>query len=228
MRGKTRQYALNERFFDNLSPPSCWLLGWLMSDGFVARDGRCFGLKLAVRDRQILEAMKQLLGYTGPILQATRHLEVTGKVYEQVLLKLSSAQIVRRLLTFGIGPAKSTREFFPAEILASGEEELLRRFVQGLYEGDGSILVSANGSVCFQLVGTKELLMVVQRLLMGYAALSATKLTPNTLPGKNHYALRYRGRRQCRRIFDWIYLNSAPLCRLDRKYRVYRSIQWQD
>jgi len=86
----------------------------------------------------------------------------------------------------------------------------------------------AKKSICFQLVGTKELLMVVQRLLMGYAALAATKLTPNSRPGTNHYALRYRGRRQCRRIFDWIYQNSDPLCRLDRKYCVYRSIQWQD
>ncbi|MBI2598111.1 MAG: hypothetical protein HYW50_02855 [Candidatus Diapherotrites archaeon] len=51
---------------------------------------------------------------------------------------------------------------------------------------------------------------------------SKTKLTKNTALS-NHYALRYRGKNQAMKIFDWLYLNKKHS--LKRKYKKYLEIK---
>jgi len=78
-------------------------------------------------------------------------------------------------------------------------------------------------SPCFQIVGTREMLEGIQLQLIKYLNLKKTKLTKNTPGNANHYALRYRGRFQTIRIFDWLYLNQKHY--LKRKHNRYLDIK---
>lgn len=218
-----RKYLVNEHFFDTLTVENAWVLGWLLSDGFINKvnQSHAFGVKVNERDIDVLYKIRSLIGYSGRILSAKTHLAKTNKTYHHSLLKISSKVLVKRLEHLGVRERKTERETFLGEIQDSGNEDLIRAFIKGIFEGDGSILFTKK-SLVFQIVGTKELLSAIQRFLIKFVHATKTKLTHN-IKESNHWALRYRGNNQALRIFDWLYLNSK--LHLDRKYNKYCEIK---
>ncbi|OGJ15857.1 hypothetical protein A3K73_01685 [Candidatus Pacearchaeota archaeon RBG_13_36_9] len=218
-----QKYPVNIHFFDVLTPKNAWVLGWISSDGFINKnkESHAFGLKLNKKDIDVLIKIKNLIGYAGPILEYKTFLKKTNKNYSECLLKISNKRIVKRLEELGICSNKSQNERFPIEIKVSDNEALIKNFIKGFFEGDGSIIYTKN-SLLFQIVGTKEILRDIQYFLMRYLMLNKTKLTRNILD-KNHWALRYRGNKQTIKIFDWLYSDNE-LC-LNRKYNKYLQIK---
>jgi hypothetical protein len=115
----------------------------------------------------------------------------------------------------------------------SGAEEYLncikgefldRAFIRGVFEGDGSILIyPQRNSYCFQIVGTKELLLEIQKRLVMYVGIETTKLWCQNKKA-NHYMMRYTGRFQVLKICQWIYSNVGEN-RLERKYDKYKELE---
>jgi hypothetical protein len=195
-----KKYCVDEEAFKSLNPKVAWVLGWLMSDGYVSND-RVFGIKVADKDQDIVFKLRDFLCYDGPIYSQKTFLRATNKFYGEVCLQINSPPLVNDLRLYGIVRGKSGSERFPDLILCSGDEAIIKAFIQGVFEGDGSILLEKETSLVFQIVGTHELLTVIQDLLVRYVRVSKTKLTHNTKQS-NHYALRYRGRYNALRIFD--------------------------
>jgi len=217
-----RLCEVDHHALDDLTPKAAWVVGWLLSDGFVYPQAGCFGLKLSSVDIDVLEDIRCFFGYTGPILRYSSYLERTGNSYETRELKISSPLLLQTLSTFELTGKKTEREVFPQKILDTEDEQIIRNFIKGVFEGDGSIMCDGKSSVCFQIVGTKELLTDIQECLMRYVGVGRTKLTHNTKVS-NHYALRYRGRFQAMGIFNWIYKGSR--WHLKRKYEAYLEIK---
>ncbi|MFH1257058.1 MAG: hypothetical protein V1494_07265 [Candidatus Diapherotrites archaeon] len=218
-------YSLDESFFDNLNNENAWILGWMATDGYVRRIGNSFsfGLKLAKKDEEIIYKIKEPLKFNGKIYQVIERLRKTSKDYRQVNLKITSEKIVKRLNEFGIIETKTKKLEFPALISQTEDEFIIKSFSLGAFEGDGSILFDETyKSPCFQIVGTKEFLSGIQKQIMKYLGLPKTKLTKN-IKNSNHYALRYRGRFQAIKIFDWLYSN--PMHFLKRKHERYLEIK---
>ena len=206
-----KKYSVDENFFDKINPTNAWILGWLASDGFVNECGNALslGIRISKKDSDIIQKIKELLGYNGPIYHIKMKLQKTGKEYEQLDLKITSRKIVERLREFGIVKNKTFKITFPKLIEDTQNEEIIKGFIQGVFEGDGSLLFDEKTkSPCFQIVGTKELLAGTQLQLMKYLNLKKTKLTRNTKLS-NHFALRYRGRFKAIKIFDWLYSNPT-------------------
>jgi hypothetical protein len=214
-----RRYSLNETVADELTPQLAWILGWMVSDGYVRE--HVFGWRLAERDIDVLEQFRTFFGYSGPIYRYRCFLARTQRTYPMVHLKIHSPRLVGAWGHFGVVPNKTTRERYPERLL-SADEETTRCFIRGVFEGDGSILLDGKTSLLFQIVGCRELLIEIQRQLVRYVGVDVTKLTHN-IKGQNHYALRYRGRYQALRIFDWLYLDSK--WHLKRKHDRYLEIR---
>lgn len=220
-----RKYHVNDDFFDELNPTNAWVLGWLASDGSININGNGlrFGINVAIIDKDIIQKIKKVLEYNGPVYHVSRTLNKTGKEYNQIILKISSKKIVNRLDDFGIVKNKTLTIGFPRLISESQNEEIIKSFILGVFEGDGSVLFDEKTkSPCFQIVGTKELLEGIQQQLIKYLPLKRTKLTRNTKLS-NHFALRYRGRFQAMRIFDWLYSDANNY--LNRKHEKYLEIK---
>lgn len=215
-----KRYAHKESFFDGLTEKSAWVIGWLISDGYVQKN--YFGIKVSEKDADVLYKIKDMIGYTGIIYNYESILTKTGKIYRQRHLKITSSKIANRLKDFGIYPNKSLTVEFPRIILKTNREGITKNFIKGVFEGDGSILLEKNRSLLFQIVGTKELLYGIQNCLIKYLSVGRNKLTRNS-PISNHFALRYRGRYQAQKIFDWLYGESK--FHLDRKYNKYLEIK---
>ena len=215
------KYNINHYSFDVLDGKTAWFIGWMISDGFV-RDDRRFGLKVSMVDKDIVEKFRNYIQYTGPIYEHKQRLKQTNKVYYQVSIQPTSKRIVTQFVKFGIVPNKSLFTKFPRTIITQGED-IIRSFIKGVFEGDGSFLLEGKQSLLFQIVGTKELCSDIQWCLIKYVGVKITKLTQNK-KGSNNYALRYRGKHQALRIMDWLYKNAGSNV-LNRKYNKYLSIK---
>jgi len=216
-----RKYYVNHKFFDVINTTNAWVLGWILSDGFINKNTNAFGIKINKKDKDILLKIKELINYSGKILTTKTYLKITNKSYNHLLLKISSQRIVKRLNSLGIYHGKTKKELFIEQIKKSNNEEIIKSFIKGIFEGNGSIVYTKN-SLLFQIVGTKELLLDIQLFLMKYLGLGKTKLTRNIQKG-NNWLLRYRGNKQALNIFNWLYSNNR--LHLNRKYKKYLRIK---
>lgn len=206
-----------------------WVLGLLISDGFVRRNNvsAYFGIKLSEKDADVIFKIKEMLKYQGPIHNGFSKLEYDGRVktFSFKLLQICDVLVVKELEGMGIKQAKTLRENVPTCLADVGDEKIISSFVRGVYDGDGSILFDEKSrSMCFQIVGTSELLRGIQDYLIKYCGVRKTKLTQN-IAGTNHFALRYRGNDQAVRILDWIYSSSSTSNRMDRKFYKFHDVR---
>ena len=219
-----KSFDFDESFFDKITEENAWVLGWLLSDGFVQKYKKSFkfGIKVAEKDSDVIYKIKSLLKFTGNIYREEQWLKKTGKKYRQVRLQIGNKKIVEKLERMGIAENKTKNAKFLDIIKETDNEKIIKSFILGVFEGDGSILFDEKRkSLLFQIVGTKELLLDVQKYLIKYLKLGRTKLT-NNIKGTNHFALRYRGRFQALKIFDWLYADANNY--LDRKYERYLEL----
>ncbi|NQT23334.1 MAG: hypothetical protein HQ579_07880 [Candidatus Omnitrophica bacterium] len=217
-----RKYSYNRDFLKNITPDISWVLGLLVSDGFVRKNNLSayFGLKLKREDEDVIFKVKKILKYQGPIYRGMSKLEHKGyvKEFSYSLLHVNDVNAVKELEQLGIRENKTHNEIFLECIKETNNEEIISSFIRGIYDGDGSFLFDKKrNSMCFQIVGTYHLMQEIQNHLMHYCRLNKTKLTQNIL-GTNHYALRYRGNVQTVRILNWVYKCSNHFNRMDRKF----------
>ena len=215
------KYKIDHHSFDKLNVHTSWWIGWMLSDGFVINNRR-FGLKVSVKDIDIIEKFKSFLKYTGPIYRQNGRIKKRRKIYLQVAVVPTSYRIVDKLNEYGIVPNKSLTVKFP-EIIANSDESLIRAFIRGVFEGDGSLLQDWNKSIVFQIVGTREICFKVQHYLIRFLMVAKTKLTHN-IKDSNHYALRYRGKTQVLNIMGWLYYNAGKDV-LNRKFDKYLALR---
>src|SRR3989344_9643088 len=69
---KIKKHSVNVNFFKNLSPETAYTLGLIAADGNVCHSGNAHVLHLASDDVDIIEKVKRLMDYEGPIYQKHR------------------------------------------------------------------------------------------------------------------------------------------------------------
>lgn len=209
-----RRYALNEHALDVLDDGVAWIVGFLLSDGFVSERGYQFGARVAVKDEAVLEVLREFFGYEGPVRPHTTTLKATGKQYKMCVLEMCSKVLVGKLRGLGVVPSKTGHEKVPNWV----EGEFRQSFIRGVFDGDGSLVrykhKNQKPQWAFQIVGTHELLVGVQSILMSSLGLKRTKLYRQ--PSNNHYVLRYVGNKQVPRIMMWLYEGAELM--LTRKH----------
>ena len=206
-----------------------WVLGLLVSDGFVRKNNASayFGLKLSERDVDVILKVREMLKYQGPVYKVVSRLEYKGRVktFSFRLLQINDVEVVKELERMGIQQAKTLKEKIPTSIINIRDEKIVSSFIRGVYDGDGSMLFDEKRkSMCFQIVGASGLLRGVQDYLRQFCGVRKTKLTQN-IAGANHFALRYRGNDQVARILDWIYSSSSSSNRMDRKFNKFHDVR---
>jgi intein-encoded DNA endonuclease-like protein len=122
----TRHYV---NLFDEWNETSTYLLGYIEADGSIAADLSTFRVTFATseHDRNFLEKIYQLTGFTGKITEKEHDLGKYGK-HRTASFTISSKPWSRRI----------------RKLLRTGEtppipDNLLHHYVRGYFDGDGSI-----------------------------------------------------------------------------------------
>ena len=153
-----RRNKLNEHYFENvISEEQAYWLGFLMADGCVTRHDSKSGysrLDVILKDSDIthLEKLKKAIA-TEQSIRVKTTVDKRGFESTRCELRVSSVDLCSDLKKYGIVPQKTGKEIVP-----DIEEGLIRHFIRGYFDGDGS-LTQSNGYYSFKICSSSRMLV---------------------------------------------------------------------
>lgn len=195
------------RFKEINTPAKAYWLGFLYADAYVGKDGKSFELGLQALDASHVEKFKKFLRYTGKVYITT----------VRARLVFRNKEICSDLSRLGCYPNKSLTLKFPT--LEQVPAHLIRHFIRGYVDGDGSISVTKCKMPTLQLIGTKEFL---DSLLEYFLLLGAETKLFRVNEKVNTFRLQFCCKNAIN-ILDWLYHDSKIF--LDRKKTRYTKLK---
>lgn len=166
-----RKYFIeNENYFETIDTPNkAYLLGLMYSDGYITKyeGSYLIGIGLQERDSYIIEKLKEEIGAEKPIrtqtIEKQNCYKNSFKCSQNIKsLSLNSKKLFNDLNNAGCFQRKSLKLMFPMEWQVS--KDLLKYFILGYFDGDGSVFVS-NNRVNFYFLGTLNMCQNIRKHL---------------------------------------------------------------
>ena len=127
---KIKKHPINSDFFKKWCPEMSYVLGFISADGNICSSGRAHTLHIACDDKDVIEKIKKVLSYSGPMHQKLRfnkkisyNLRICDRVIFDDLLKLGGTE--RKSLT----------------ITPRVHKSFITEFLRGFLDGDGSVYI---------------------------------------------------------------------------------------
>lgn len=202
----SRKYEINHNFFDKIdTEEKAYWLGFIYADGYLTNSGsqKLVGIALAIKDKQHLEKFLKSTDSNYPIhdyISSSKKYKKTK--YSRIVA--TSEQMYESLLSHGVFQNKSLVLKFP-----NLNKSLLRHFVRGYFDGDGSFAKAKRGH-SIKICGTKEVLLGILNFFG-----KKPKLYKRKKDDKNNWYISIGGRLQVKRIATLLYADSTIY--LDRK-----------
>lgn len=194
-----RKYTLNEDYFKVWSNNMAYILGFLIADGTVAREGQF--VSIAQKEDYILENIKKEIGSNQPLYQNKQ----TG-VY---ILNINSKIVKHDLINIhGVTPNKSNTIKFPHV-----PDQYLSHFVRGYFDGDGFVKYER---YFVSIVGGSKSFMTTLR-----SVIEENHFETNFTEHGTHFRVYVSGRRTIKLFSDWLYNNKGLY--LKRKYEAFQK-----
>ena len=211
-----RIYSIDENTFDVIdTEEKAYFLGLLYADGNNFPEKNLITLGLEKTDRYMIQRFKDLVKSQAPL----KYRKGKENQRDEVIFTITNKHMSSTFTNIGIVKNKTFKIVFPSWL----PKELERHFIRGYFDGDGGITLTKE-SLEVTFAGTEELLLEIQKILMRECELPKTKLDRRYPDRDNNIrSLRYSGRLQILRIFDYMYNESSLF--LTRKYENFIAIQ---
>ncbi len=206
-----RPAACDGNFFANFTSESCYWGGMLLADGYIRKDRPVIDLHLKSEDAGHLEKFKTVVHYEGNISDR---------------ITITSPSLKHDLETnFGVVPQKTPITVFPHQV----PKQFWHHLVRGIFDGDGCLTQPVGNVPMLSFEGTVVLLKDIRSVLHSELPIklkSKNDVAPIQLQDSKEYgfgvfgAFWYSGE-NAKLIADWMYRDSTPETRLDRKYALY-------
>jgi hypothetical protein len=198
-RGRKRVYSVDDGFFDDLrSEKKCYWLGALTADGHSRESINKVIFEISNKDREWIEQLKDHLKFMGPV-KPTKH--------NCVRIVMSSKRLTERLSSLGLDGHKT----FTVAFCASVPEQLVRHYIRGIIDGDGSITFS-RGAPVLSVSGTKGVLEGIRSYFEGCileAGALPKKKRIHELKNSNICKIKYEGTRLVPFLLSHIYSKAG-------------------
>ena len=140
----TSKREIRHNFFSSIETEiQAYLLGFIASDGSINDERHTLTIRISIKDEHLLEFFKIISpdAYIQKI-ESKEHGEIRGKIVksgEAVRLSISSKILIEDLHKLGIVERKTYSDMYiPKQI----PERLIKHFIRGYFDGDGSIMYS--------------------------------------------------------------------------------------
>lgn len=132
---KINQWNYNENYFEKIdSPEKAYWLGFIWADGYITKTN-CFGIELAIKDKEHLEKLQQDLKSNTRIKERSK--EGFGKVNQSCILEFRNKKIVQDLQDKGIEIHKTYNLSAPKI-----NQKFYKDFIRGFFDGDGTYVLN--------------------------------------------------------------------------------------
>lgn len=197
------RYRCDDAFFDAIDcERKAYWLGFIAADGCIITDhGKSIvSIRLKEADREHLELFKTHIGSVKPLYFGST--SAFGGRFNSYEVVVSSRQMVAALATHGIHPRKSLTHEWPDFL----EGDLLRHYVRGYFDGDGSFSAKEGDPISYRasFVGNRQFLEGCRAYLLAECGPSKPQVRLLRKDGKIH-ALSYGGRLKVQRFARFLY-----------------------
>ncbi|MGV4321339.1 LAGLIDADG family homing endonuclease [Bacillus mojavensis] len=209
----------NEDYFENIdSQDKAYWLGFIYADGYISIRGsqKCFGVALSTKDEELLIKLNDCLGSNYQIKRYTSKENGEYKSVKYSRLLITSDKIVDDLINLGVVEHK-TNIAKPPNI----DYELIRHFIRGYMDGDGSITRS-NNDYRVSFLGTDDILLYISQYLLSQRLINKVNAFGKRRSGQIVSNVVYGGNLQSQKILDHLYQDSNMF--LSRKYNKYKDL----
>lgn len=219
-----RKNLFNEDFFKDIeSEKQAYWLGFIMADGSVCQTSRSctrvnrLHINISQKDRCLLEKFILDIDAVNVIIDDYIP-KGTYSTNPMCRMYLNSVSMCDDLAIHGISSRKTGKEQIPNTV----PDHLIRHFIRGFFDGDGSVSRSSSCTINFSITSNEMMNLQIQEILIRECNLRKTKLTE--YPHKNNCVcdLRYGGRIQVARIYHYLYDDATIY--LDRKKQKFNLI----
>ena len=197
MKGLHRKNQLDKAYFNKIdTEEKAYWLGYIYADGNIYIDKRgVHRLLIVSKDEEILINFNRCLKSNHPY----KYYDTAYRTY--VVCK----QLVQDLMNYGLTPKKAFTISCPKL-----RPSLVRHFIRGYFDGDGSIMSSyytyhkrMYNRFCITS-GSKSFLEEIQKYMISSTQISLNKIVHS----KKHYELSYGGDIMIQKIYHYMYDKS--------------------
>lgn len=224
----SRYYYNKNYFFTIDTPDKAYWFGFLCADGSITRfykgtEIRSMSVEVTVKsdDEEHLKKYLRALESNTPIQHRTVHLKATNKDYTSCRSVVNNTHLCKTLIKHGCTPCKSLTLSFPED--KDVPRYLINHFMRGYFDGDGCFSqyqYEHELTTVWTLCGTMPFLQEYGRIL-SENGVTLSRVPQRTKPGTQIYEMRLYGRTNIARAMDFLYRDSTPETRLDRKYEAF-------
>lgn len=214
-----RTVKLNESYFQEInSPEKAYWLGFIVADGCLHKEKT--KLSFNVKDSDILYKFRQAIDSEHHIKYSEYFDKRTTKKYSRYSLQVTSTKFCNYLRSIGIDENKSKNFLFP-----NIPTLYYNHFIRGMFDGDGSICIRKSKkyfskSYQVNLISSLECISHIKSYLCSIG-INSQKISEK--PQQGIYYLVFG--KDSKKFLHWLYIDSTESIRLDRKYKLYLSIQ---
>lgn len=209
-----QKYKANWDFFETIDTEyKAYWLGFMYADGYISKKpSNLMGVALAEKDFPHLANLAGDMKANHPIIQY----EPSGGYGKDPYVRFTviSDKLVADLEKHGVVQQK-TKVLMPPTTVP---EELVRHFIRGYFDGDGSWAKSTRGvGYRFTVLGTEEMLLWIADKL------GITPRLYQSRPDVNNYSLEASARGDLAKIIPYLYKHSSRF--LSRKFDLAMKIR---
>lgn len=124
---KKEHYDIVHDYFKTWSHDMAYVLGFIVADGNISKNGNCVKIEVKPEDKSVLEFVRD---------QITPNYELRQSRPSEIRWYPSSSIMKDDLIKLGVIPAKTGKEIIPPNLPTI----YLWDFIRGLFDGDGCVL----------------------------------------------------------------------------------------
>lgn len=197
-----RTYRINEKFFNKIdTEEKAYILGFIMADGgiYINNAHRLY-FSLSYKDIEILNKIQAAMESNYDI----KIIEQSNSFGKSTIARLTiyCKEIIDDLLALGFDNNKTGNEFIP-----NIEPALIRHFLRGFFDGDGTIFKS-RGYDTVGFTSSLDMLNAINELLSKELSLDIKKIYTES-GNKQAYRLYYSKQEEVYKIYNYLYDNAT-------------------
>lgn len=214
-----RRYVIDENYFDAIDTQNkAYSLGFIFADGSINKNGNGFAISIQERDKELLDKLNHEFGGNRK-LSFIEYNKKNKNWQNQYCLAISNQKMNQDLVKHGAVPNKSLSLEFPDSI----SDDLIRHFVRGYFDGDGSL--AKNEDRC-TIISTESFCKSLANIVTNELDIHCSIMLCHGNKDKPTRTFQIAGKNQVKKFLDWLYLDAKLyLC---RKHSLYLSKYYQN
>lgn len=215
-----RKHKLQEDYFDTIdTEEKAYWLGFIVADGCVGKSSHLYkqpnrlSFNLSVKDIEQLEKLRFALGSSSKITTVIP--KGTYSTNPISRFNVNSVHLCASLSKYGVAEQKTGNEVLPDIPM-----DLMRHFIRGFFDGDGSI-TSCSGRVTVNFTSNTDMLLQLRDFLHN-AIGTSNRISVYDQYEKQAKMIQYGGQSDVRTIYHYLYDDATVY--LERKYNKFTSL----